>query len=197
MKDWGGQGCNAALQVDTWPIRRPGSSRQGCRQQRRPTWASTLHTAKQSTAATPGTRQAGSCGIPCPCSLWRKLLTASVDGTTFKRILSRMSQVAKHKTKQDRIWVTYKDGVYDITDFVEGHPGGSARIMMAAGAGCIICNVLTVPFCTPLCTAPACHRLKPDALMQAHPSTLSGACTGSTRTPRCTRSWSSTALAPW
>jgi sulfite oxidase len=46
----------------------------------------------------------------------------------------RLSQVAKHKTKQDGIWVTYKDGVYDITDFVEGHPGGSARIMMAAGA---------------------------------------------------------------
>jgi sulfite oxidase len=43
-------------------------------------------------------------------------------------------EVAKHKTKQDRIWVTYKDGVYDITDFVEGHPGGSARIMMAAGS---------------------------------------------------------------
>jgi len=32
--------------------------------------------------------------------------------------------------------VTYKDGVYDITDFVDGHPGGSARIMMAAGVPC-------------------------------------------------------------
>lgn len=28
--------------------------------------------------------------------------------------------------------MTYKDGVYDITDFVEGHPGGDV-IMMAAG----------------------------------------------------------------
>lgn len=72
--------------------------------------------------------------------------------------------MAKHKTKQDRIWVTYKDGVYDITDFVEGHPGGSARIMMAAGAAVINCNVLTVPYCMSACTAPACHRLRPDAV---------------------------------
>lgn len=27
-------------------------------------------------------------------------------------------EVAKHKTPQDRVWVTYKDGVYDITDFI-------------------------------------------------------------------------------
>lgn len=38
-----------------------------------------------------------------------------------------------HKTKKDGIWVTYQDGVYDITDFVDGHPGGKGRIMMAAG----------------------------------------------------------------
>jgi sulfite oxidase len=27
-------------------------------------------------------------------------------------------EVAKHKTPNDRVWVTYKDGVYDITDFI-------------------------------------------------------------------------------
>lgn len=42
------------------------------------------------------------------------------------------NEVRKHSTKEDGIWVTYKDGVYDITDFVEGHPGGEV-IMMAAG----------------------------------------------------------------
>jgi sulfite oxidase len=31
------------------------------------------------------------------------------------------------------IWVTYKDGVYDVTKFVEQHPGGAARLMLAAG----------------------------------------------------------------
>jgi sulfite oxidase len=42
-------------------------------------------------------------------------------------------EVAKHKTKETGIWVTYKDGVYDVTDFVEMHPGGAGRLMLAAG----------------------------------------------------------------
>lgn len=42
------------------------------------------------------------------------------------------SDVAKHRNHQDGIWVTYKDGVYDITDFVKQHPGGN-KIMLGAG----------------------------------------------------------------
>lgn len=42
-------------------------------------------------------------------------------------------EVAKHKTKESRIWVSYKDGVYDITEFVANHPGGQDKIMLAAG----------------------------------------------------------------
>lgn len=42
-------------------------------------------------------------------------------------------EVAKHKTKDSRVWVTYKDGVYDVTEWIDQHPGGSARLMMAAG----------------------------------------------------------------
>ena len=42
----------------------------------------------------------------------------------------------KHFTMHDdetkRIWVTYQHGVYDITDFVEKHPGAK-NILMAAG----------------------------------------------------------------
>lgn len=41
--------------------------------------------------------------------------------------------MAKHRTKETGIWVTYKDGVYDVTKFVEQHPGGAARLMLAAG----------------------------------------------------------------
>ena len=29
--------------------------------------------------------------------------------------------------------MTYKDGVYDVTDWVDLHPGGAARLMLAAG----------------------------------------------------------------
>ena len=46
----------------------------------------------------------------------------------FKR-----AEVAKHTTPDSRIWVTYKDGVYNITRFVVNHPGGSEKIMLAAG----------------------------------------------------------------
>ncbi|KAK9820662.1 hypothetical protein WJX74_001642 [Apatococcus lobatus] len=40
--------------------------------------------------------------------------------------------IAKHNRK-DSVWVTYKDGVYDVTEFLEMHPGGASRLMLAAG----------------------------------------------------------------
>uniref|UniRef100_A0A0N4ZYK5 sulfite oxidase n=1 Tax=Parastrongyloides trichosuri TaxID=131310 RepID=A0A0N4ZYK5_PARTI len=49
------------------------------------------------------------------------------DLPTFK-----LSEVEKHSKDAKRIWVTFKDGVYDITDFVENHPGGN-KILLAAG----------------------------------------------------------------
>ncbi|CAH0386283.1 unnamed protein product [Bemisia tabaci] len=44
-----------------------------------------------------------------------------------------LDEVADHASKEDGIWVTYQRGVYDITKFVEEHPGGSEKILMAAG----------------------------------------------------------------
>jgi len=49
-----------------------------------------------------------------------------------QNVFSR-DEVSKRKTKQDGIWVIYDNNVYDITDFVEGHPGGATKIMLAAG----------------------------------------------------------------
>lgn len=34
--------------------------------------------------------------------------------------------------REKRIWVTYKEGIYDVTDFVVEHPGGE-QILLAAG----------------------------------------------------------------
>lgn len=42
-------------------------------------------------------------------------------------------EVMDHYNSESRVWVCYKDGVYDITDFIKRHPGGEAKIMMAAG----------------------------------------------------------------
>ncbi|XP_050418856.2 sulfite oxidase [Patella vulgata] len=40
--------------------------------------------------------------------------------------------VAQHKTKDAQIWMTYKCGVYDVTDYVSKHPGGP-KILLAVG----------------------------------------------------------------
>lgn len=45
----------------------------------------------------------------------------------------RKADVAKHKTAKTGIWVSYRHGVYDVTEFVKHHPGGTQRIMLAAG----------------------------------------------------------------
>lgn len=45
-----------------------------------------------------------------------------------------LEEVGKHDNKENHIWVTFKQGVYDITDFIEKHPGGSSKILMAAGS---------------------------------------------------------------
>jgi sulfite oxidase len=52
---------------------------------------------------------------------------------TSKLPVFTREEVAKHRTLADRVWVTYRDGVYDVTDFLEQHPGGAARLMLAAG----------------------------------------------------------------
>ncbi|KAI8920476.1 Oxidoreductase, molybdopterin-binding domain-containing protein [Entophlyctis helioformis] len=41
-------------------------------------------------------------------------------------------EVSEHTSKLTGIWVTYADGVYDISSFVDIHPGGE-RILLAAG----------------------------------------------------------------
>ena len=45
-----------------------------------------------------------------------------------------MSQVKEHNTLDKGVWIVYKNGVYDITKFIESHPGGSEKIILAAGA---------------------------------------------------------------
>lgn len=44
-----------------------------------------------------------------------------------------LEEVGKHDNKEKHIWVTFGQGVYDITEFVDKHPGGSSKVMMAAG----------------------------------------------------------------
>lgn len=50
------------------------------------------------------------------------------DGPVFTR-----KQVAQHDSLESGVWITYKGKVYDITDFIAHHPGGSHTILMGAG----------------------------------------------------------------
>ena len=44
-----------------------------------------------------------------------------------------MMKISKHN--KDIVWVTYKNKVYDITKFIDNHPGGKDKIMLASGKG--------------------------------------------------------------
>ena len=46
----------------------------------------------------------------------------------------KLEEIARHKSAETGVWVTYKDSVYDITEFMDVHPGGREKIIRAAGA---------------------------------------------------------------
>ena len=43
-------------------------------------------------------------------------------------------EVAKHGSLEAGVWVTFRGGVYDITEFVAMHPGGDKILLAAGGA---------------------------------------------------------------
>lgn len=58
---------------------------------------------------------------------------SSSNSTSSAQRIYRKEEIAKHNSIDKRVWVTYKDGVYDITKFIPNHPGGREKILMAAG----------------------------------------------------------------
>jgi len=44
----------------------------------------------------------------------------------------KLTEIAQHNKKGESVWVTYKEGVYDVTEFVSKHPGGE-KILLGAG----------------------------------------------------------------
>ena len=65
---------------------------------------------------------------------FKSVCASSITPGAIRKDLPTYSaaQVAEHDTKEKGIWVYYGNGVYDITEFVEMHPGGK-KILMAAG----------------------------------------------------------------
>ena len=44
------------------------------------------------------------------------------------------AEISAHKGVETGVWVTYRNGVYDITEFLPQHPGGTEKLLLAAGA---------------------------------------------------------------
>lgn len=58
----------------------------------------------------------------------------NVDEESIGLPIYTEDDVACHSSKDARIWVSYAGGVYDVTDFVDKHPGGGDNLMMGAGS---------------------------------------------------------------
>ena len=48
-------------------------------------------------------------------------------------MIYRREQVQKEARENKKVWVTYGNGVYDLTEFAKSHPGGSDKLLMAKG----------------------------------------------------------------
>lgn len=44
-----------------------------------------------------------------------------------------LKDVSEHNDPEKSVWIIYNAGVYDITSFVQIHPGGSENILLGAG----------------------------------------------------------------
>lgn len=42
-------------------------------------------------------------------------------------------EVRLHNNRRERVWVTFREGVYDVTDFLDLHPGGPEKLLLASG----------------------------------------------------------------
>lgn len=78
-------------------------------------WLNYNHTADASSPLTEFDKEISAFGVYC-------------DGLP----VYTLDDVSKHSTPGERIWVTFRSGVYDITDFVPEHPGGD-KILLGAG----------------------------------------------------------------
>jgi cytochrome b involved in lipid metabolism len=60
---------------------------------------------------------------------WKPIYADKCD---IERIIP-LSEVKQHCSPSERCWYTYKGEVFDMTPFIEGHPGLKSRLLMAAG----------------------------------------------------------------
>lgn len=58
---------------------------------------------------------------------------AGKNSDNNQRLVFSRQEVAQHNSLDKGVWITYKGNVFDITKFIEHHPGGNHTIMLGAG----------------------------------------------------------------
>ena len=66
-----------------------------------------------------------------------KSATGEVDHIVGKFVNNlptfKLNAVKSHNSVQNGVWVVFEHGVYDVTDFVQNHPGGDVILLAAGG----------------------------------------------------------------
>lgn len=65
---------------------------------------------------------------------------APAEGAASTLKTYTLDEVAKHNTSKD-VWIAVNGKVYDVTSFLDNHPGGPEMILQHAGAWCCTHNV--------------------------------------------------------
>lgn len=78
------------------------------------------------------------CGSECSGASRARRFLLSPSAITGSHCLlrlprSNLATVAQHKSRSD-IWLTIHDKVYNVTEYMENHPGGEEVLMDRAGA---------------------------------------------------------------
>mmetsp|Transcript_7010 Transcript_7010/g.7697 ORF Transcript_7010/g.7697 Transcript_7010/m.7697 type:complete len:125 (-) Transcript_7010:56-430(-) len=63
---------------------------------------------------------------------WMRLISKENNLTGVKRGPITKEEVKKHKTDED-CWIILNGNVYNVTEYLDYHPGGRPKLMMAAG----------------------------------------------------------------
>lgn len=69
----------------------------------------------------------------CPSLVQAEQADRSIEKSSALPTFTQ-NEVTSHRTLENGVWVTYKGGVYDITEFVAMHPGGDKILLAAGGA---------------------------------------------------------------
>ncbi|KAK3729321.1 hypothetical protein QZH41_000695 [Actinostola sp. cb2023] len=74
------------------------------------------------------------CGTTLICTKETRKSSSFINGREKEhpKMISS-AEVAEHDSLETGAWVSYRGNVYDITDFINSHPGGVDKILMSAG----------------------------------------------------------------